>query len=59
MIMRVHREPDRATPIGVASEHAGVRFRGQVVHAVFLSAGLHDVRVFLRETSKASEYREG
>ncbi len=33
---RVHRHPDRTTPIGVAAEHAGIRLRRKISHSVFL-----------------------
>lgn len=41
----IHRHPHRATPIGVAAEHAAVRFGRQVIHTVFLPAGIENERV--------------
>ena len=46
---RVHRHPDRAAPVGVAAEHAGVRLGRQVVHPVLLAVDVEDVRMLLVE----------
>ena len=45
MIRRVDRHPDRAAPVGVAAEHAGVGLRRQIRNAVLLAAGVEDVRM--------------
>src|SRR5271170_4265991 len=39
---RVHRHPDRPAPVGVAAEHAGVGFRRQIIHPVFLAFHVDD-----------------
>ena len=41
----VHREPDRAAPVGVAAEHPGVRLGGQVVDAVLLPVPVEHARL--------------
>ena len=39
--------PDGPAPIGVAPEHAGVRFGGKIIHAVFLAFHVDDKRMFV------------
>ena len=47
MIKRVDGHPDRAAPVGVAAEHSGVGFGGQVGHPVVLAADTEQVRMAL------------
>src|SRR5262245_4409141 len=41
----VHGHPYRTAPVGVATEHAGVRFCRQIVHPIFLSIHIEEVRM--------------
>ena len=41
----VHREPDRAAPVGVAAEEVRVRFAGNVLHPELLTAAAEDVGI--------------
>ena len=41
----IDRHPDRAAPIRIAAEHARIGLRRQIGDAVFLAAGLDDVRM--------------
>src|SRR4030095_4714421 len=41
----VHRHPYRTTPVGVSTEHAGVRFCREIVHAIFLAIDVEEVRM--------------
>ncbi len=49
---RVHRHPDRSPPVGVATEHASVRLRRQVVHSVLLATRMENVRMLLVKLGK-------
>lgn len=44
---RIDWEPDRTSPVGVASEHAGVRLSWKVIHTVLLAFDVEDVRMLL------------
>ncbi len=41
----VDRKPDRPAPVGIATEHSGVRFGRQILHAVLHPSDVQDVRV--------------
>ena len=43
---RIDRHPHRPPPVGVAAEHAGIRFRRQVLHFVFLATDVKHKRMF-------------
>ncbi len=42
----IDRHPHRAAPVGVAAEHAAIRFGGQVLHLVLLATDLEHERMF-------------
>ncbi len=45
----VHRHPDRAPPVGIAAEHAGVRLGREVADPVLLAVNVEPVGVLLVE----------
>src|SRR5215472_1911836 len=41
----VDRHPDGSPPVGIAAEHAGVRFRGQIVNSILLITDINCIRM--------------
>ena len=50
----VDRKPNRATPIGIAPEHAAVRLTGNVFHAMLHLSGRKNKRPFLMDSGQSA-----
>jgi hypothetical protein len=48
----IHRKPDGAAPVGVATEDPGVRFRRLVVHRKIGAVDIEDIRVLGMHTGE-------
>src|SRR5580704_3902726 len=51
---KIHRKPDGATPVRIASEESGQRFARLIVHTVFGSVDVEYVRMFPMENNRRS-----
>src|SRR5690242_4167822 len=51
----VQGEPNRAAPIGVSAEQAGLRFGRLIIHAVFVSIDVKNVRIFSMESRQGAD----
>src|ERR1700675_3373770 len=52
---KIHREPDRAAPVRIASEYSGRRFAWLIVHSVFGSVDVEYVRVFAMKPRQCTD----
>lgn len=55
---RIHRKPDRSPPVGIAAEHAGVGFSGQIIDTIFRAVHVKDIGM-VRMVAGQGTYPEG